>query len=114
MNLDRTLVDLTLKANGKTDLYFHGYFWLSLSQSLYLAAHEGSTVETFDTKAVKPSVELQRLKGLSDFLNKVSANMAKFTFSKDVYDRFVNDFGGRKPVKHKKLLEDIQKYLLFA
>jgi len=41
-------------------------------------------------------------------------NIGKFPFTKVEYERYVNDFGGRQSVKSKKLLEDIQRSLLFA
>jgi hypothetical protein len=47
------------------------------------------------------------LRGLADFLFKVLANVSKHTFSKDVYERYVNELGGRKAPRLKKLLEDI-------
>jgi hypothetical protein len=50
---------------------------------------------------------VSRLKGLAESLKKVHANLQKFPFNKDIYEKFINDFGGRKQVKKLKLLEDI-------
>ena len=42
------------------------------------------------------------------------ANINKFPFNKDIYDKIVNDFGGRKVIKKLKLIEDIQRSLFVA
>ncbi len=63
---------------------------------------------------VKNNVELGRLRGLSEALKKVAQNIVKFPFNEEVYNKFVNDFGGRKQVRKQKLLEDIQKSLFVA
>ena len=56
---------------------------------------------------MKKNVELQRLKGLSEFLKKVAANITKFPFTKDTYHKYVNEFGGRTQVKKLKLVEEV-------
>ena len=93
--MQKDFIELTLKANGKADLYFHAYFWHTFAVALFQRANHSSP-DTYDTLMVSKSIELQRLKGLADFLRKVHANIAKNVFSKDVYDRYVNEFGGRK------------------
>lgn len=35
-NIKRDFIDLTLRANGKADLYFHAYFWYRFAMNLYL------------------------------------------------------------------------------
>jgi hypothetical protein len=59
-------------------------------------------------------LEVQRLKGLAESLKKVAANISKFPFNKEIYERMVNDFGGRKQIKKMKLVEDIQRALFVA
>lgn len=54
------------------------------------------------------------MKGLAEFLKKVSLNINKYAFNEETYFKYVNEFGGRKPPKSKKLLEDLQRSLLFA
>lgn len=56
---------------------------------------------------IAKSVEVKRLRGLVDSIKKVDANLSKFPFNKEIYDRFVQDFGGRKQVKKLKLVEEI-------
>jgi hypothetical protein len=110
-------VDLTLSANGKADLYFHAYFWHTFAWNLYMRANHSNTVqslETFDSTYVKSSVEMQRLKGLAEFLKKVIQNIGKYVFTEETYLKYVNEFGGRKAPKIKKLLEELQRSLLFA
>lgn len=62
----------------------------------------------------RSSIELQRLKGLAEFLKKVHLNIDKYTFTEETYIKYVNEFGGRKVPKSKKLLEELQRSLLFA
>ena len=52
-------------------------------------------------------MEVIRLKGLAESLKKVQLNLEKFPFTKDIYDKMVEEFGGRKQAKKRKLLEDI-------
>jgi len=47
-------------------------------------------------------------------MKKVNINLHKYTFTQSTYERMVNEFGGRKVPKSKKLLEEIQRSLLFA
>ena len=56
---------------------------------------------------MKSSIELQRLKGLGEFLRKVHLNIDKFTFTEESYLKYVNEFGGRKGPKAKKLMEEL-------
>ena len=50
-------------------------------------------------------VEVGRLKGLADTLRKVTANIPKFPFTEESYDRFINEFGSRgKNIKKFNLL----------
>jgi hypothetical protein len=93
-------------------LYFHAYLWFNLIQSLYSKANPGS--EDFDTKVLSKNIQVFRLKGLSESIIKVEANLAKFPFNQEIYQRMVRDFAGRKPVKRTKLLEEIQRALFVA
>ena len=103
----RNFIDLSLKAKGKADLYFHAYFWHLFIQNLFLKAHPESTEDEFEQQCVQRSAELARLKGLAESLKKVHANILKFPFNKEIYEHLVEEFGGRKQVKKLKLLEDI-------
>ena len=108
--LQKELLDLTLKANGKADLYSHAYFWSTFGLHLYMRANHSNSVQTledYEAKVVKNSVELQRLKGLSEFLKKVYLNIDKYTFTEETYMKYVNEFGGRKAPKTKKLMEEL-------
>jgi hypothetical protein len=59
--IKKSLLDLTLKANGKADLYFHAYFW-----SLYITSifeRTNSTASTkdgndFDSLITKKNIEV--------------------------------------------------------
>ncbi len=44
----------------------------------------------------------------------MAANLSKFPFNKEIYDKFVNDLGGRKQVKKQQYLLDIQRSLFVA
>lgn len=52
LTLERSLIDLTLTANGKADLYFHAYFWYTFSTGLYQQGEQtpdaAAAVESFD------------------------------------------------------------------
>ncbi len=87
---------MTLNANGKADLYFHAYFWTTFSEHLFMRANHSTSLEDFEGKIVKNSLELQRLKGLAEFLKKVHLNINKFAFTQTTYYKYVNEFGGRK------------------
>lgn len=65
------------------------------------------TEKDFEKDVVEKNVETQRLKGLSESLKKVAANISKYPFSEDTFNRFVNEFGARKQVKKIKLLEEL-------
>jgi hypothetical protein len=88
LELEQAFVDLSLKANGKADLYFHAYFWqqyLTNLNELYASALDTS-VPTF-TEANYPF--MGRLNGLSATLGKVIANIRKFPFSEKMYRKYV-------------------------
>jgi len=88
LELEQAFVDLSLKANGKADLYFHAYFWqqyLTNLNELYASALDTS-VPTF-TEANYPF--MGRLNGLSATLAKVIANIRKFPFSEKMYRKYV-------------------------
>lgn len=95
-------------------MYFHAYFWYILIQTLFYKSNPKKIDADFDSSIIAKSVEVHRLKGLADSLRKVEANLTRFPFNKEIYEKFVEDFGGRKPVKKTKLLEDIQRALFVA
>ncbi len=59
--LQKELLDLTLRANGKTDLYFHAYFWSTFCFHLYLRenhSEDAKKMENYENIVVKTSIEL--------------------------------------------------------
>jgi len=44
----------------------------------------------------------------------VAANISKYPFNEETFNKFVQEFGGRKQVKKIKLLEDVQRSLFVA
>lgn len=109
------MITLTLNANGKADLYFHAYIWISIFQTLFYISRSDASELEFDSEIVSKSVEVKRLKGLVDSLRKVDANLSKFPFNKEVYDKFVLELGSRKQTKSRvKYIEDIQRSLFVA
>ena len=59
-SINREFLDLTVKANGKADLYFHAYVWTQYLNFL------GKSGVTFDNADYRP-----RLDGLAKTLGKV-------------------------------------------
>ena len=110
--LDKNLMQISIKANGKADLYLHAYTIYHYVNTLYTASLLKSS-DDFE-KLVKENIELGRLKGLSDALRKVAMNLPKYPFNEQIYMKHVNDFGGRKSIKKQKILEEIQKSLFVA
>ena len=105
--MKQAYMDMTIRANGKADLYFHAYIWYTYLLALFMKVNPNLCEKEFEAEIVSSKVELARLKGLSESLKKVAANITKFPFNKEIYERFVNDFGGKKQVKKLKLLEEL-------
>jgi hypothetical protein len=47
-------------------------------------------------------------------LKKVFDSIAKYPFNKEIYEKHVNDFGGRKQIKKMKLIDEVQFALFVA
>ena len=107
-------MDMTLKSKGKGDLYFQAFIWYNYLISVYLKFNPNNSEKDFETEIVAKHVEAQRLKGLSESLKKVAANISKYPFSEETFNRFVNEFGSRKQVKKVKLIEELQRSLFVA
>lgn len=61
------------------------------------------------------SIEIKRLKGLVDSLRKVDANLSKFPFTEEIYNKFIQELGSRKQTRSRvKFIEDIQRSLFVA
>lgn len=101
---------LTLNANGKAELYFHAYIWISILQQYHARVNkDGENLDqSFDADVVSKSIEIKRLKGLVESLKRVDANLSKFPFGKSQYQRFVRDLSQRQVAGNKmKYLEEI-------
>ena len=48
MSIKRSYTELTIKANGKADLYFHAYIWHTYLVNLFLKVHNNLTEKEFD------------------------------------------------------------------
>lgn len=48
MEINKAYIELTLRSNGKADLYFHSYFIENYLRSLKAQSDPESTVEIFD------------------------------------------------------------------
>jgi hypothetical protein len=91
-------VDLTLNANGKAELYFHAYFWITYLDSLC----QKSGRDLNDILVEVP--ELMRLSTLSSRPKMVVEKIKSLPFGEKEYERFINEFGGRHQVKKVPLL----------
>lgn len=112
LKINKSFIDLAMRANGKADLYFHAYFWEQYlkgldvrqsaqalnakdSSSAVAAADDGSKfsarIEIFSDKYPF----MKRLTGLSLTLMKVIVNIKKFPFNEKTYIKYVNEFGKR-------------------
>lgn len=109
MWLNRAQIDLTLRANGKADLYYHAYFFEQYLEALANA----DDVSREDFSAQKLPF-MKRIHGLSETLGKVIVNIKKEPFTKDTYDKYARTFGQRQTTKKMNLLEKIQRSLFVA
>jgi hypothetical protein len=103
--VNRAYLDLNLKSNGKMQLYFHAYFWHAFISQLQRKVE--STVLT-------GSDQLARLAKYAAKPKQVADMVGKYAFGEKEYQRFVEEFGGRKPFKKVKLIEELQRALFVA
>jgi hypothetical protein len=54
------------------------------------------------------------LKGLVDSLRKVDANLSKFPFGKEQYDKIVKELAAKNMSRKIKIIEDVQRSLFVA
>jgi hypothetical protein len=102
LRINDSYIELTLKANGKAELYFHAYFWTTYLEQM------GSTPEQLAIPEVK------RMKNLSTKPKQVLDTIDRFPFGEEEYNHFVGEFGGRKPFKKVRLIEQLQRCLFVA
>jgi len=124
LSINKPFIQLTMKANGKADLYFHAYFWEQYLKKL----NDGSLGSTPTKKKKliikKPDLDdadesgpldddmssstgqkidlfsgkytfMRRLVGLSSTLSKVIVNIKKFPFHEKMYQKYAKEFGQR-------------------
>lgn len=111
LTVNKAYIDLTMKANGKADLYFHAYFVEQYIKSLELQA--GSSSESIISELQNHNF-MKRIQGLSHILSKVIINIKKFPFHEKMYFKYVNEFGKKQTSKKMKYLEEIQRALFVA
>lgn len=111
MEINKAYIELTLRSNGKADLYFHSYFIENYLRSLKAQSDPESTVEIFD---INQYPFMSRIVGLSSTLSKVIVNIKKFPFHEKMYLKYVGEFGRRQTSKKMKYLEEIQRALFVA
>jgi hypothetical protein len=109
MWLNSAQIDLTLRANGKADLYYHAYFFEQYLEALAQA----DDVSKDDFSAQKLPF-MKRIRGLSETLGKVIVNIRKEPFTKDTYEKYARTFGLRQTTKKMKLMDNIQRALFVA
>lgn len=64
---------------------------------------------------VSKSVDVKRLQGLVESLNKVDANLSKFPFGEQQYQRILADLAKKQiQINRTKCLSDIQRSLFVA
>lgn len=99
LELNRAYMELNLKSNGKMQLYIHAYVW-----SEYLAQVKAKLAPDFEDVASQHATRLAKFalkpKQVLDMVN-------KYSFSEKDYQRFVEEFGGRKVFKKVKLIEEL-------
>jgi hypothetical protein len=103
--LNRKYVDLNLKSNGKMQLYFHAYFWHAFITQLQ---------KRVETSGIANSAQLTRMAKFALKPKQVADMVSKYAFGEKDYKRLVEEFGGRKPFKKVKLIEELQRALFVA
>ena len=53
LQVNKPFIQLTMKANGKADLYFHAYFWEKYLRSLNDAQKKGDKTASYVPKVTK-------------------------------------------------------------
>lgn len=144
LQVNKPFIQLTMKANGKADLYFHAYFWEKYLRSLNDSQKKGDKLGSYAPKVTKKLVDdsvdndlasevsvpaalgqkidifsdqfpfMKRLTCLSSTLSKVIVNIKKFPFNEKMYMKYVTEFGHRQLSKKMKYLEEIQRALFVA
>jgi len=129
LKINKSFIELAMKANGKADLYFHAYFWeqylkgLDVVQAARAIAGAKDKEEAADGETASATrVDIfsdrypfmKRLTGLSLTLTKVIVNIKKFPFNEKMYIKYVTEFGKRQLSKKMKYLEEIQRSLFVA
>lgn len=116
MTINKAYIDLTMRANGKADLYFHSYFieryLQSLTEAITRIGKEASAGSEILNTAKFPF--MKRILGLSQTLSKVIINIRKFPFHEKMYKKYMTEFGMRQTSKKMKYLEEIQRALFVA
>jgi len=57
LQVNKPFIQLTMKANGKADLYFHAYFWEKYLKSLNDAQKKGGSYAPKTTKKLDDAVD---------------------------------------------------------
>lgn len=118
LDINKAYLDLTMRANGKADLYFHAYLWdkyLRDLQSKYdSSADKPKDFENISLFTSDKYPFIQRLAGLSTTLSKVNVNVRKFPFNEASYMKYVNEFANTQSPKKQTQLEQIQRALFVA
>lgn len=107
LKINKSFIDLAMRANGKADLYFHAYFWEQYLKGLdvHQSARALNAKDSADADGRKSTARIEifsdkypfmkRLTGLSLTLMKVIVNIKKFPFNEKTYIKYVNEFGKR-------------------
>jgi hypothetical protein len=121
MQLNKAFLELTMKSNGKADLYFHAYFWDKYLKQLQEACDKTDTknadlgdIDLYGEGSAARYPFVTRLQGLSTTLSKVITNVRKFPFTRASYDKYVAEFANRSSLKKQSQLEQIQRALFVA
>jgi len=104
--LKKSHFDLSLRARGKAELYFHAYFWTTYLDTVAKACGQDSStfesvprIATLRNLSTRPQVVLEKIKSMP--------------FGQQQYRQFVEDFCGRQ-IKKVNLIENLQRYLFVA
>ena len=91
LSINKPFIQLTMKANGKADLYFHAYFWEQYLRSLMDLQSPGDPgrVDIFSDEYPF----MRKVVGLSATLSKVIVNIKKFPFHEKMYHKYATEFG---------------------
>lgn len=96
IDINKAYLELTMKANGKADLYFHAYMWdkylRDLQQKYDKATERPEGFENISLFASNQYPFVQRLVGLSSTLAKVNVNVRKYPFNEEAYQKQVKEF----------------------